>query len=458
LSLIAEVDRRRLWALDGHHGLASWLRWKYRLCRQTSKEKARVARGARLWAAATAAFASGDIPYSALRQIVRLPAHDAAVEQRLIDLARVGTTDDVARVVNRALDLAANDRYDPDGRRDGEAERGGDGDTHGDTGGDADGDATGTGAADDGGTETGPDESTGAGDAGTPADRRDDGTGSDPLPIDTADQPGAEVRWIRDAFDRRRFWAARTFEGNVTGGFTLAPAEGSLLLAALDTYLDGRHPGAPWPEGVAAATPSHLAELGLDPRSLDPRTLDQRRADALVEMACAYLAGGAPDTTGADRHTLNVLCDVQTLAALRWHDDARCETLDGTPLPVSILEKLRCDTSMVRVLTNDGRILDIGTRDRNIPPALRKKLLLRDGGCTFPGCPHTRWIDAHHIWWVEDGGPTTADNLVLLCGFHHHLVHDKGWRVTGDPEADGVTFHRPDGIAIPAVPPRREAA
>jgi hypothetical protein len=396
LSLVAEVDRRRLWVLDGHHGLASWLRWKYRLCRQTSKEKARVAKGTRVWRAATAAFAAGDLSYSALRQIVRLPAHDPETEQRLIAVAKYGTADDVARLVNRALDLAGPGNHDPHADA-----------AHGE------GDAEGEGATDPDGAEP--------------------------------HEP--------DAFEQRRMWAARTLDGTVTGGFTLAPAEGALLLAAIDTYLDGRHPGAPRSERVAAATPSASPSSGDDPRNID-----QKRADAFTEFVCAYLAGGAPDSTGADRHTLNVVCDLDTLLSGQWHDGSTCETLDGTALALSLLRRLRCDSSLVRVLTTRGRILDIGTRNRSIPPALRKKLLLRDRGCVYPGCPHSRWVDAHHITWVDNGGGTDAANLCLLCGFHHHLVHDKGWTITGDPEAGTLTFHRPDGTAVPAVPPRREAA
>ncbi|HEV8298756.1 MAG TPA: HNH endonuclease signature motif containing protein, partial [Acidimicrobiales bacterium] len=95
---------------------------------------------------------------------------------------------------------------------------------------------------------------------------------------------------------------------------------------------------------------------------------------------------------------------------------------------------------------------------RSIPPALRKKLLLRDRGCVFPGCPHQRWVDVHHIQLVDDHGPTDADNLVVLCGFHHHLIHNKHWRITGNPEHRTITFIRPDGTRLPTRPPLRRTA
>ncbi|MGN6743968.1 MAG: HNH endonuclease, partial [Amnibacterium sp.] len=41
-------------------------------------------------------------------------------------------------------------------------------------------------------------------------------------------------------------------------------------------------------------------------------------------------------------------------------------------------------------------------------------------GCTAP----VAWTEGHHIKWVtRDRGRTDIDNGVLLCRFHHHLIH-----------------------------------
>ncbi|MGZ5385196.1 MAG: HNH endonuclease signature motif containing protein [Acidimicrobiia bacterium] len=45
--------------------------------------------------------------------------------------------------------------------------------------------------------------------------------------------------------------------------------------------------------------------------------------------------------------------------------------------------------------------------------------------------------------WVN-GGSTDLDNLVSLCGYHHRLVHDGGWKIQGDPNGE-LIFIRPDG-------------
>ncbi len=36
---------------------------------------------------------------------------------------------------------------------------------------------------------------------------------------------------------------------------------------------------------------------------------------------------------------------------------------------------------------------------------------------------------AHHIQHWADGGPTSLDNLILLCGHHHRLIHAGPWTI-----------------------------
>jgi hypothetical protein len=111
-----------------------------------------------------------------------------------------------------------------------------------------------------------------------------------------------------------------------------------------------------------------------------------------------------------------------------------------------------CDCSLVPV-RHDGEELNIGRRARSVPPAIRRALMLRDHGCAFPGCTHTRFLHAHHIEHWLHGGSTSLENLVMLCTFHHHLVHEGGWTITA--EADGVlAFHSPVGKPLAQEPPR----
>ena len=51
-----------------------------------------------------------------------------------------------------------------------------------------------------------------------------------------------------------------------------------------------------------------------------------------------------------------------------------------------------------------------------------------------------------------DGGPTTLSNLALLCRRHHRTVHEEGYTIAPGPDG-AFQFRRPDGRALPDVPP-----
>jgi len=89
-------------------------------------------------------------------------------------------------------------------------------------------------------------------------------------------------------------------------------------------------------------------------------------------------------------------------------------------------------------------LLDLGRATRVITPALRRALALRDGGCAAVGCDRPPpWTDAHHLVHWLHGGPTSLDNLVLLCRTHHLAVHEHGWRLERDPVSGRVTLAPP---------------
>jgi hypothetical protein len=96
--------------------------------------------------------------------------------------------------------------------------------------------------------------------------------------------------------------------------------------------------------------------------------------------------------------------------ARRRGDTARqhggqCEIDDGPSVPAETVRRLACDCSVVMVLEDEkGEPLNVGRKTRSIPPALRRALNARDRGCRFPGCTHTRYVDAHHVQhWAHRG-------------------------------------------------------
>ena len=65
---------------------------------------------------------------------------------------------------------------------------------------------------------------------------------------------------------------------------------------------------------------------------------------------------------------------------------------------------------------------------------------------------HTLFIDAHHVEHWANGGETKPSNLVSLCRFHHHAVHEGGIRI--EILDDGaLRFVKPNGAAVDSVAP-----
>src|SRR5204863_2700986 len=84
---------------------------------------------------------------------------------------------------------------------------------------------------------------------------------------------------------------------------------------------------------------------------------------------------------------------------------------------------------------SSGHVLDLGRTTAEPPAWMVRQVRYRDRECRFPRCGARRFTQVHHIIWRRDGGRAELPNLLLICSFHHKLVHEYGWRVTRD--ADG---------------------
>ena len=173
---------------------------------------------------------------------------------------------------------------------------------------------------------------------------------------------------------------------------------------------------------------------------------EARCADALTRMASQALGADSDP----DRASVVVHVDA---AALRAGNGVG-EVEDGPALIPETVLRLACDARIQAAVNNDdGRPVGIGRVSRSIPASLARQVARRDHGCVFPGCDRTRWVHRHHLVHWAHGGPTDLDNLVTLCGYHHRLVHEDGWTISG-VATSALEWTRPDGtIFAPKVPP-----
>ena len=180
----------------------------------------------------------------------------------------------------------------------------------------------------------------------------------------------------------------------------------------------------------------------------DERSAGQRTHDALVDVCKRHLDSGRLPDAGGQRPHLTITTTVESLVGLKGQPAGRVSWTPG--VPAETMRRLACDAALTRIASKDRRpgesvdgvppsgavngpraeiAAEISATSRTIPAATRRALIARDKGCVFEGCGRPpEWTDAHHLRHWVDGGPTTLDNLALLCRRHHRLVHEEGWR------------------------------
>ena len=122
-------------------------------------------------------------------------------------------------------------------------------------------------------------------------------------------------------------------------------------------------------------------------------------------------------------------------------------------LAPSQLAQIACDCESQTLVVDTLRTLPLwmSRRVRLIRGSLRRALVVRDGGCAFPSCDRPpQWCDAHHIVFWSEGGESSLANCVLVCGFHHRLLHREQWQVVM------ATDGHPDFVPPSRINPRRQ--
>ena len=403
LALLAEFDRREGWAQHGVASCAHWLNWQCGISAGAAREKVRVARALTSLPKISEAFGEGRLSYSKVRAVTRVAT--AETEDSLLNIALHGTAAHVERTVKgfrRVLRVLERDE--------------------------------------------------------------------------------AEV-----VHERRYLDCRRECDGSVRIEARLAPEVGELLLKALEAAqaelderageaetagadaadVDAEHANVPAgtsgsnaaqqgdaeppdvPAGTSEAQTAQQKPLDTAtenvPAGTPRRSVSQRRADALGHILERFVAGKCSGSAnGAHQVVVHIahdaLCDVP--------ESSGAEFDDGPIVAVETARRLGCDGALIGVVEGKkGEPLAVGRRTRAVPPAIRRALRVRDGGCRFPGCDRSRFVHAHHIQHWADGGETKLDNLVTLCSQHHRLVHEGGYGVRMNNGE--IEFMRPNGRVMP---------
>lgn len=259
------------------------------------------------------------------------------------------------------------------------------------------------------------------------------------LAPETADDIERDLLEAEEAAARRTTTLAFHRLGNGTTRIAarVPDLEAALLRKAIDAHTSPRRPDPAADSGTAdaaaGATAGTAAASGAG-AGAERLTAAQRRGLAL----CALLRSLPVD--GLPQHGGTPIGIVVTIAETDLRRDTGAASLDtGDRLSVSAARRLACNHGILpAVLGTDSEVLDLGRSRRLFTTAQRKAHLLRHQDCQADGCDTpAAWCEAHHRrkpW--QAGGTTDLADLAWLCSFHHHLAHDRGWRV--DWSSSGV--------------------
>jgi len=184
----------------------------------------------------------------------------------------------------------------------------------------------------------------------------------------------------------------------------------------------------------------------------DPRSTEQRQHDVLTGLITAGIrsTGNEP---GGMRSTAQVtavigLDDLTQGTGVGWVEGIT------EPLSATALQRLVEASGYATLVEGDnGEILYLTRNKRLFTARQIKALLVRDGGCAWPGCgAKAGGCDAHHIIPWSQGGLTDIDNGILLCPYHHGMLHDSAFTlrmIRGKPHLLAPPWIDPDQRWIP---------
>ncbi len=370
LELVAEFDKRKLYEQWGCRSSAHWLSLKCGISLSTGYEHVRVAKSMVSHTDVHKSFSDGEISYSKLRAITRVVNQDN--QEFLVQLAKIATGSQLAQIVGAF---------------------------------------------------------SGA--------------------LQSQDTQLEEVRY------KKRYLTYRyDDDGSLVGFFRLPPETGALFVHALEGAKaeiqkqqradkraskgqDSRNYDSPAEES-ANSTYDHFPDTSdtCNTSPLDPSNADNpygaSNCDGLALMSELSLAKLQELTSK------NIFVRPQTSVVIHMNEANDQATIQNGPLiSGELARRLSCDAKLVRYQDQDPSNiynLNFGRKRRLVTQRQKRALVARDKGCRFPDCKQTRYVNAHHIIHWSHGGNSDLDNLVLLCSFHHHQVHEGGIKMEKDSQ------------------------
>ena len=180
---------------------------------------------------------------------------------------------------------------------------------------------------------------------------------------------------------------------------------------------------------------------------------DQRLCDAFIGLVRSSASGSASTAGTTSPYLVVVHALLSTLVGQEDEPTGLAGELERDGLiSIEALRQIACDATIALAVDDDvGHTMYEGRLRRFPSDAQRREVVRRDRHCRFPGCTNVTFTNIHHIKAWKSGGTTDIANLAVLCVHHHHMVHSKGWAMTGNANSE-LTVVGPSGRVMVSRP------
>jgi Domain of unknown function (DUF222) len=176
----------------------------------------------------------------------------------------------------------------------------------------------------------------------------------------------------------------------------------------------------------------------------DTRTLAQRQHDAFYFIGRHAMSKGDLGRLNGLPTSILVRTTLRDLMTMT----GTATTGGGAVLPITDVVQMAAENNATNYLgvfdEANGKVLDFFRGRRTASTAQRLAIILRDGGCTKPGCPVPAYgSQVHHTVtdWCE-GGNTNVNEMSLACGSDNRMVGPDGWTTLVNEHHD-TEWHPP---------------